>query len=95
MPWERRFEYFTKITSKNQIAIPKKIMELPYVEMISVLPGPMVIREDPADDMFLHCAVAGHAQYIISGDRQLLGLKAFRRIKILSPADFLAVLSAC
>lgn len=71
------------------------VQVLPYVEMISVLPGPVVIREDPADDMFLRCAVAGHAQYILSGDRHLLGLKAFRRIKILPPADFLAVLSEC
>jgi predicted nucleic acid-binding protein len=36
-------------------------------------------------DVFLRCA-----QYILSGDRHLLTLRTYRRIKILSPADFLS-----
>jgi len=39
--------------------------------------------------MFLHGAVAAGAKYIISGDRHLLQLKSYKRIKILSPAEFL------
>jgi predicted nucleic acid-binding protein len=39
--------------------------------------------------MFLRCAVAAGAKYIISGDRHLLHLKSYKRIKILSPAEFL------
>jgi len=53
-------------------------------------PGPVLITEDPADDMFLRCADAGRAKYILSGDRHLLNLKIYRRIKILSPAGFLS-----
>jgi putative PIN family toxin of toxin-antitoxin system len=62
---------------------------LPYAEMVDVRPGPVLIAEDPADDMFLRCAHAGRGRYILSGDRHLLNLKTYRRIKILSPADFL------
>jgi predicted nucleic acid-binding protein len=63
---------------------------LPYAEMVDVRPGPVLIAEDPADAVFLRCAQAGRAQYILSGDRHLLDLKTHRRIKILSPADFLS-----
>lgn len=62
---------------------------LPYIDMVGVRPGPVVTTQDPSDDMFLHCASTGRAKYIISGGRHLLNLKAHRRIKILSPAEFL------
>jgi hypothetical protein len=63
---------------------------LPYAEMVDVRPGPVLISEDLADDVFLRCAHAGRAKYILSGDRHLLNLNTYRRIKILSPADFLS-----
>ena len=63
---------------------------LPYAEMVDFRPGPVLIAEDPVDDVFLRCARAGRAQYILGGDRHLLDLKTYRRIKILSPADFLS-----
>jgi len=47
------------------------------------------IAEDPKDNKFLDAAVAGKAQYIVSGDRHLLNLKKFKGVKIVKPADFL------
>ncbi|HFC97425.1 MAG TPA: hypothetical protein ENJ40_03060 [Thermosulfurimonas dismutans] len=44
---------------------------------------------DPEDLKFLECAVALKAQFVISGDRDLLALRAFGSVKILSPAEFL------
>jgi len=76
--------------SESEIQYLLYVHVMPYVEMISLRPGSAVIRKDPSDDLFLHCAVAAHARYIISGDRHLLELKVYRRIKILNPADFLA-----
>ena len=50
-----------------------------------------VINDKP-DNRILECALAGKADYIISGDKEhLLSLSEFRGIKILSPADFLKV----
>jgi len=49
---------------------------------------------DPRDDHVLACAVEGGADYIVSGDRDLLNLEAFRGIPIISPAAFAALLEA-
>ena len=53
-----------------------------------------VVDRDPADNRFLECAVAARADYIVTGDQDLLSLGAYRDIQILSPAAFLAVLNA-
>lgn len=63
---------------------------LPHVEIVEVSPGPSVVIADRADDMFLHCALEARANCIVSGDRHLLRLKSYRRIKILSPSEFLS-----
>jgi len=47
------------------------------------------IPEDPSDNRVLECAVSAHADAIVSGDRHLLALKAFRGIPIRSPQAFL------
>jgi len=44
---------------------------------------------DPRDDMFLELAVSGHADYIVSGDMDLLALNPFQGIRILPPHSFL------
>lgn len=48
-----------------------------------------MISEDPTDDKFLKVAVAGQADYIVSGDSHLLRLKAVKGIPIITATDFL------
>lgn len=43
---------------------------------------------DPTDDKFLELAVNGHADFIVTGDADLLVLNPFRSIPILSPSAF-------
>lgn len=43
---------------------------------------------DPKDDKFLACAVEGEAAYLVSSDEDLLSLKHFQSVSIVSPADF-------
>ena len=62
---------------------------LPYFDIIDVPSKERIISGDPADDKFIHCAMAGNVEYIISGDQHLLALKVHRKIKILSPSEFL------
>ena len=44
---------------------------------------------DPKDDKFLDAAVTGHADYLVSGDEDLLVLDPFRGVPVLTPAAFL------
>jgi len=50
------------------------------------------VSRDPADDKFLEAAIEGHAQYAVTGDKDLLGLRAYRDIRIVRPTAFLSML---
>ena len=62
---------------------------LPFFEQVTITTRMSVVMKDPSDDKFLHCAEAGNADAIISGDKHLLNLKSFKEIQIMSPAQFL------
>ena len=63
-----------------------------YINVCVTIPIIYPIRacRDPKDDKFLEVAVHGHANLIITGDRDLLDLHPFRGIAILPPAQYLA-----
>ena len=65
---------------------------LPFFEVVDAEnDSPLVIvQEDPSDDMFLHCAKAGEAAVIVSGDRHLIELGAYEQIDIVSLRTFFA-----
>ncbi len=46
------------------------------------------ICRDPKDNMFLECAVAVNAYYLVSGDSDLLVLKEFKKIPIVTVNQF-------
>jgi len=50
-----------------------------------------VVDDDPDDDMVVECAVAGDADYIVSGDSHLQALDTYQDIDIVSPAAFLDI----
>lgn len=50
----------------------------------------ITICRDPRDNKLLELAVDGTADYIVTGDTDLLVLHPFRAIQILTPRDFLA-----
>jgi len=50
------------------------------------------VLQDDADNRVLECAVEGRAEWILSGDHHLLGLKEFRGIQIVRVAEFLSKL---
>ena len=59
-------------------------------EFVEITETVQVCR-DPEDDRILELAVNGNADYIVTGDADLLVLNPFRGIRILRPADFLAL----
>ena len=50
-----------------------------------------VLKDEP-DNRVLEAALEGESQYIITGDKELLNLKSFKTIKIITADEFLAVL---
>ena len=52
----------------------------------SDLPEPAC--SDPTDDMFIAAAIAGGADYIISGDKALLKVREYDGISIVAPSTF-------
>lgn len=48
-----------------------------------------IVKNDPDDDTFIECAVALKADAIITGDREVLNIKEYISIRILSPQQFL------
>ena len=51
-----------------------------------------VIKDDPADNIFLECALEAKADYIVSGDKHLLKLKEFKGIKIIKTQEALKLI---
>lgn len=51
----------------------------------------VVICRDPKDNMFLELCLAGKADYLITGDKDLLSLKSFKKTVILTPKQFLTI----
>jgi uncharacterized protein len=51
-----------------------------------------VVEDDLSDNLYLEIAVAGSAQYVVSGDKHLLRIREYRGIQIVPPAEFLALL---
>jgi uncharacterized protein len=58
---------------------------------ISPLETVTAVLGDPTDDRILQCAVAGRSEFLISGDKHLLKLGSFRRVKIVKTVEFLAL----
>jgi uncharacterized protein len=50
------------------------------------------VRRDTDDDVVLATSLAGKADVIVTGDNDLLALKGFRGVRILSPRQFLELL---
>jgi len=69
-------DYFLK--SIEEVARPASITQ----------PVPEICR-DPQDNKILACAVVGGAEFIVSGDEDLLVLKEYSGTKIVSPDDYL------
>lgn len=51
-----------------------------------------IVKKDYDDNKIIECAVSGKAHYVISGDKHLLQIKEYNKIKIITPNEFLKLL---
>ena len=61
---------------------------LKVAEMIEVSETIIACR-DPKDDKLLELAVSGTADFLVTGDKDLLVLNPFRGVEIITPREFL------
>ena len=54
----------------------------------------LTVRDDEPDNRILECAVAGHTDVTVTGDKAILSLKTYERIRILSLRQFLDEIAA-
>jgi len=63
-----------------------------FVTELAVVVAPKrrlrIVKDDP-DNRILECAVAGRAEVIVTGDKALLALKRYGKIRILSLREYL------
>lgn len=63
-----------------------------FVSELAVIVAPRrrlrVVKDDP-DNRILECAVAGRAELIVTGDKALLALKLYQKIRILTLREYL------
>jgi len=57
--------------------------------IVKPAPLPVPLCRDPKDDIFLACAIATEADYIVSGDKDLIVLAGTFPIAIVKPLEFL------
>ncbi|MBD2481022.1 putative toxin-antitoxin system toxin component, PIN family [Planktothrix sp. FACHB-1365] len=67
---------------------------LSFLQVVKISNTLNVIITDPDDNMVLECAVIGHANYIVTGDKKhLLPLKNYQGIEIVNATDFLSLIA--
>ena len=84
-----------KITEKFPLFIPHlDLLEASILKdgtTVKLGSQTIVVSRDPDDNKFIETAVIGNCDYIISGDKDLLTLKSYDQIKIVSPTEFLDI----
>jgi len=86
------------VLARSEFALT--VADLEQIRTFLLLHGTLVeptsvlsVCRDPADNRVLECALAGGADVIVTGDRDLLTLHPFRDIDILTPRAFLTRLA--
>lgn len=78
MTVEQRTDFMDKLIDRSEVTAGKQLLQL--------------TSRDIQDDKFLACALEAKADYVVTGDKDLLVLKEFEGVKIVTPREFLKVL---
>jgi uncharacterized protein len=88
------FDEYHRVGNELAYKFPKtdltRIFEylLIHAEFIIVQKLPVQICDDPDDDKFIACAIAGKSNLIVSGDKHLLKISGYEGINVLTPRIF-------
>jgi putative PIN family toxin of toxin-antitoxin system len=65
-----------------------------HVVFTAKTPELHIVEKDPDDNMFIECAVALKAEFIITGDKALKEIQEYMNTKIVNPDEFLSIFGA-
>lgn len=85
---------FAKAITASGLSLDE--LMLGYAELatlVTPMPIPATVLNDPDDDHVLACALAAEAELIVSGDNDLLTPKMFREIPIVTAAEAIRVIA--
>lgn len=82
-------EVVQEMIERKQGHISKDILT-PLIKAMNIIEPVSEVKvcRDPDDDKFISCAKDAHALYIVSGDKDLLVLKQYENIQIITAKDF-------
>ncbi len=78
--------------TKEEIRVIVEEEVLPFFEVVETTGKVRGVCKDPDDDKFIACALAAAADFIVSGDKNLCNLSAYKSIKIIQAADILKMI---
>lgn len=77
--------------TENELAILFRTFDERAVIVVNE-PDLSGVTRDPKDDAIVACAVAGQADYLVSGDDDLLALGTYEKVYVVYPRAFLSAL---
>lgn len=92
---ERIFSEYREVLKRQELGLPQKEVEEVFSFLLQegelVIPKPLPFKlPDPDDLPFLEVAVAGQAQFLITGNRKHFPKQPVHAIPILTPSEFIA-----
>jgi putative PIN family toxin of toxin-antitoxin system len=75
--------------SKDHEELSRAAVFLSELAQLTVPRKKLAVLGDEPDNRILECAVTGHADVIVTGDRAMLNLRKYQEIRILSLRQFL------
>lgn len=88
----QKFAAILQRTTQTPERILNELQALAEVVVAPALPQP--VCRDSDDDAVLACALAAHADLIVSGDADLLVLKQFQNMRIVTAAQAVKIIMA-
>ncbi len=89
LSYPRLQKFYDKDTRLRFVALIAQLAEMQNLP--DEIPA---ISRDPDDDKFIACAIAGRADFLVSGDQDLLTLEQVGDVRIITARELLEILTA-
>ena len=89
LSYPRLQQFYDQDTRRRFVALIAQLSEIQ--DLPDEIPA---ISRDPDDDKFIACAIAGRADFLVSGDQDLLTLKQVGDVRIIRARELLEILTA-